>query len=288
MSAIMCSRCAAPLSLEAAKGHVPCPHCGALNVPDGAEPDAFSSEPSVNPDDKSSFRIGCVVIICFAGLLVGLIVWIAGCPRQPGKMASSSSAPKAKILFKPSELRDPSSRGWMPLEVAPPAKGYAAFEAVANLPWALAIAQQWAPDARLERIDVDRLRPDGTLNTQDDPESRAFYRFLSPSLLAEYRRQADLGKTELKTSLHLNVKMGGVEAASFPQAPGDDPVPPYPELLPMPKILEAIDAKGQLPQKPYYNGMMIFSKNWGWYWSLATLSNQDRIPIVTAKDGALK
>jgi hypothetical protein len=282
MSAIMCSRCSAPLPLEAAKGEVACPHCGALNIPDGVIPEGASTEP--NPDDKSNLIIGSVVIIILLGLLTGLMVWIKGCPAQA---PSSSSA--AKTLFKPSDLKDPKNGGWLPLDVAPPAKGYAAFEAVANLPWALAIAQQWAPDARLERIDVDRLRPDGTLNAQDDPESRTFYRFLSPSLLAEYRRQADLGKTELKTALHLNVKNGGVEALTLSQAPSDNnPVPPYPELLSLPKILEAIDAKGKLPKKPYYNGMMIFSKDWGWYWSLTTLSNQDRIPTVIAKDGVMK
>jgi hypothetical protein len=172
------------------------------------------------------------------------------------------------------------------LDVAPPPKGYAAFEAVENLPWALAIAQQWELDARIERIDVDRLRPDGTMNVQDDPESKAGYRFLSPGLLTEYQRQADLGKTDLKTGLFLNVKKSGVEALTHSQAP-NEPVPPYPEAMPLPQILAAIAAKGKLPQKPYFSGYMIFSKNWGWIWYLNTLSRQERIPIVNAKDGTL-
>ena len=33
MSAILCSQCSAPLSVEAAQGHVPCKFCGAVNAP---------------------------------------------------------------------------------------------------------------------------------------------------------------------------------------------------------------------------------------------------------------
>ena len=77
----------------------------------------------------------------------------------------------------------------------PPAGGYGAVDAVAALPWALAIAQAWQGDARLERIDVTRLRPDGTVNLQDDGEASLTYRFVSPGARKALRDQARLRAT---------------------------------------------------------------------------------------------
>src|SRR5690606_3970027 len=112
---------------------------------------------------------------------------------MPGAIATLSSAlsPSARTT---DQLKDLPA-GYHALDVAPPAGGYGALDAVAALPWALTIAQAWAADARLERIDVARMRPDGTLNVQDDAEASVTYRFKSPSKLAAYREQARLSSS---------------------------------------------------------------------------------------------
>ncbi len=99
--------------------------------------------------------------------------------------------------------------GFHPLNVTPPPSGYASLDAVAALPWAVTIAQAWANDARLERIDVERLHPDGLLNVADDEEAHVTYRFVSPNRMSDLRRRADLSaNAEVQTEFWVRVQNG--------------------------------------------------------------------------------
>ena len=82
-----------------------------------------------------------------------------------------------------------------PLDIAPPASGYPSFDAIAALPWAPTIAQAWVDDARLDRIDIVRLRADGLIDVANDRDAEVIYRFVSPDRIKELRRRADRQRT---------------------------------------------------------------------------------------------
>lgn len=124
------------------------------------------------------------LIIAAAVALVGGILAVVATARRPEAAVARATAPRPAPApsgpLRVSDLGAPRIGSHM-LDVAPPAQGYGAVDPVAQIPWALAIAQGWAEDARLERVDVERLRPDGTANVADDPQGSLGYRFLSPA-----------------------------------------------------------------------------------------------------------
>ncbi|MBK8725642.1 MAG: hypothetical protein IPL96_06195 [Holophagaceae bacterium] len=198
---------------------------------------------------------------------------------------------KARVPF-PTNLKAPvrpgelsADRGWQTLDCAPPPGGAGSLEAVAAIPWAVSLAQGWRKDARLERVDVDRLRPDGLVNARDDEAASVMYRFLSPSLLEEQRRQADLGKSDVKAGLFIEIKQGAVRALVTGASSRQELLPPHPASLPLKGVLEGLDRAGQLPAKPFFSGYLIYLEREGWVWYLNTLSRQESMPRARASDG---
>jgi hypothetical protein len=176
-------------------------------------------------------------------------------------------------------------RGRRPLEVAPPAAGFARFDPAAELPWAMAIARAWSKDARLERIDATRIRPDGTLDLANDPEAEALYRFVSPSRIAEYWRQADVSSEVRAEHEFWVVASKGLTLGQLltPRPPSRDAAPPPPEVLSLAKMMER--SRRKRPDRPFFKGYMIHSAGEGWVWYLSTLSGRESIPRVRARDG---
>jgi len=134
-------------------------------------------------------------------------------------------------------------------------------------------------------VDANRLRPDGLVNARDDEAASGLYRFLSPSLLEEQRRQADLGKSEVQAGLFIEIKQGGIKALVTTGRHRDEFLPPHPASLPLKGILDSLDRAGKLPAKPFYSGYLIYLKDEGWVWYLSTLARQESIPRVRAADG---
>src|SRR5262245_37829581 len=130
--------------------------------------------------------------------------------------ATSGRAAPATLTL---EDLDDLSPGYHTLAAAPPPVEYAGFDAIAALPWALTIAQAWVNDARLDRVDVVRVQPDGLLNVADDQEAEVIYRFVSPERIRELRRRADVSaNATVQTEFWVRVK-GGQTSVLAPTTP---------------------------------------------------------------------
>jgi hypothetical protein len=290
-----CASCGAPLGEIAADAiSVPCEFCGAVNEPTimqrGVHRVHVVLDASVGRTVRRASAAGAVVSV-FVGLVVlaGLGAGIFGLwtglhsafpqrvPRLPG-MKALTPASLAELL---------PVRGRQPVQVAPPAGGYALFDPVTQIPWALAIAQGWAPDARLERIDVTGLAPHGLVDASRGSEGEVMYRFLSPARIEAYWKQADV-RTDVRAQVEMWViaRGGGalVQTLTSPPSRGASGSP-APAVLRMADLLER--SRPRLPPRPYYKGYMIFSGGEGWVWYLSTLSGRESIPRIRASDGRM-
>jgi hypothetical protein len=180
--------------------------------------------------------------------------------------------------------------GYHALQVAPPAGGYGSVEPIAALPWALAIAQAWNPDARLERIDVSRLRPDGTLNVQDDAEASLTYRFGSRSTAAALREQAQLqSSAEAGVGLWVRIQRGQPQVYSDVARGSslrEGTNAPYPDAEALTSLLERPAVTRLRGDLPFLNGYLIHIGDEGWVWYFSSLANESK-PRVRARDGAV-
>lgn len=291
MKARQCQRCGAPL--PEAEGPVTCAYCGMAYDPTTAFRPNVAVKLPPGAGRKLLWFVAAMVLIPVLGVALvtcGIFVTAnkaidsakAGLSgRREGLKASILAAAKAKV--KPSELT--AGRGWQGLDVADPPGGAGNLDAVAAIPWAVSLAQAWRPDARLERVDVEKVRPDGLVNARDDEAASVMYRFRSPALLEEQRRQMDLGKSDVQAGLFLEVKQGAVRALVTSVHDPREELPPHPASLPLKAILENLDRAGKLPAKPFYGGYLIHLEREGWVWYLHTLARQDSIPRARASDG---
>lgn len=294
MKARQCQRCGAPL--PEADGPVTCAYCGMAYDPTSA----FRPNVSVKLPPGAGRRVmwillatALIPVVAIALVTCGILVTAnkavdaakagLGGSREgrEGLKASILAAAKAKV--RPSELV--AGRGWQALDVADPPGGAGNLDAVAAIPWAVSLAQGWRSDARLERVDVAKVRPDGLVNARDDEAASVMYRFRSPSLLEEQQRQMDLGKSDVQAGLFLEVKQGAVRGLVTSVHDPREALPPHPASLSLKAIFEGLDHAGRLPAKPFYGGYLIHLRDDGWVWYLHTLSRQDEVPRVRAADG---
>jgi hypothetical protein len=179
--------------------------------------------------------------------------------------------------------------GYHALQAAAPAGGYGALDPTAALSWALAIAQAWEADARLERIDVARLRPEGTVNVADDRQSSVTYRFQSPARQQALREQARLSSSaQSATGLWVRVKSGRPDVyVDVRSAAGvDGAVAPHPRAMHVASLLGVAAVRHALDGAPFVDGYMIHIEDEGWVWYFRTLDGQS-LPRVRASDGAV-
>jgi len=200
--------------------------------------------------------------------------------------ATTGRAAPAALTLK--DLGD-LSPGYHALE-APPPMGYSTFDAVAALPWAQTIAQAWVGDARLERLDVVRLRTDGLIDAADE-EAEATYRFVSPDRLRELRRRADLSaNANVQTEFWVRVKNSQTSVVApetaaallaFRDHEGLPPEPPH--ALPLAATFTKLAARPQFKAQ-FYKGYLLYTENDGWVWFFSTLSGEP-LPRVRSVDG---
>jgi hypothetical protein len=230
-----------------------------------------------------------IVLIAVSG--AGFGIWSAIDSARPGFLRAlpelSKSLPKVAGL-RPYTLADlPQMNAWgrQALDVPPPAGGYASFDPVDQLPWALRIAQAWSKDARLDRIDASRIRPDGTVDAATDADAEVMYRFLSPSRMAKYWREAD-SRADAKADCELWViaKQGTAAVQLLSSRPHQEKVPPHPKVASLRTIVTRNQKR--LASRPFYNAYMIHSGGRdGWVWYMTTLSGRDNLPRLRASDG---
>lgn len=234
--------------------------------------------------------IGFAVLIALVPLVMGLFVaWRAVDAVVPAVRTAVDNTPAAPVRRTTAALKD-LPRGYHALDVAPPTGGYSALDAVGALPWAVAIAQAWEPDARITRIDVDRLRPDGTINVADDAEAVLRYRFVSARRAESLRQQARLrSDAEEAVGFWVQVKAGQPQVfADVTRASSlrDDELPGYPDSLGLPQLFARPAVRAQAADLPFLKGYLIALPREGWVWYFSSLANESR-PRVRARDGAV-
>lgn len=183
------------------------------------------------------------------------------------------------------ELATLTTFGWYPLDVPPPPGGFAAFEPVAALPWAMDIARAWASDAVLTRIDIGRVDTTGVVDLGG--ETTSGYRFSSPGRQQRWKQETDAGaKSPTRVGLMLQLQGGTVRAlVEEGRNSNDRPAPPPEKVLPLPEVLTRAKARRSgVPERPFYSGYMIHLPREGWVWYFSAPSG-DSFPRARATDG---
>lgn len=297
MRPLKCPNCGAPVELPEGQDQVACPFCGAAFLAEKGNP-SRSIRIDARGVGEGLRHLARGVVLVGVGLTVlgiGAAVLLLRSPsRAPRSMAPTIRvnpvAPKKALALE--DLAKLDKSGEFEIEVAPPPGGFAALDGAAALPWALTIAQRWAADARPTRIDVTRMRPDGTVNASDDAAASVLWRFQSPSRVAAFRERANLeASAQGRFELFLSVRSGKVRVQSTETSSAFlrtlDQVPPFPTVPDLTATLPIASRSAAFPRVPFYSGYLIHLKDEGWCWYLSTLSGEPSIPRVRARDGRL-
>lgn len=319
MPTLQCRHCAAPLPESAASGPVTCPYCQTVNEPTTAvqAPRALSAE-----DQKAAFKeaikeeieerilhgrpgaplplpspapprprslgdslrgcltgCGCLVVLLGGALLYGFI-------KDPGAVARGFRQFAGGGL-RPSDLREITSHEPVPLKVAPPDQGFQAFDPGRDLAWLTALAQGWAPDARLLRLRVVRLRADGAADLAGDPLAEVDAVFDAPAALARSLAGQARSYRQVNTGLELRIARGQVQARLQWGGPRPAPRPGLASPLPVARLFGMLKEARRLPAQPLYNGSLVCDPKAGWTWAFQGLGDPAPIPRVRAQDGAI-
>ena len=172
--------------------------------------------------------------------------------------------------------------GWKVLETPAPPGGFADFDPVAGIPWAMAIARAWASDAALIRVDVGRVAATGAVDLSGEQGSG--YRFLSPGRRQRWINETDAGSKSL-TATGLMIDIKGGEVRALPHDERQEIAPPAPASLPLDELLERARRGRGFEDKPYYAGYLIHLPREGWVWYFRAISGTSGYPRVRARDG---
>lgn len=311
MKSLTCPSCGAPLEVEEGSPFFACSFCGATVAPT-QQIRAVRQPPRITVEvgDRSGRRrptpaqaLGCGALVAALILGIGAFVFVRarGIERSVRQSIATATRHLETTSFRREEaampvarLAEPAFSGKHLLAATAPPTGFGTFEPVASLPWALAIAQVWSRDAKIQRVDVDRLRPDGTLNVQDDPEAEVTYRFVSPSRFEALREKMNLEKNPRgDQEFWVEIQAGKVyafELQTLSQMVSDDDAQEiaalaWPKSLPLTQILPALGKRRGFPAVPFFQGYLIRLEDEGWCWYLSTLSGSPDIPRVRARDG---
>lgn len=294
MKARRCQGCGAPL--PAADPHEPvrCTFCDLLHDRSGPASDRVSVSIGVPPRPAPRWvfwLIAAIVLLTIVPTAIGIFVaWRAASAVIPAAMTTATDrTPARPVARTTADLRDLPG-GHHALDVAQPAGGYGAVDAVAALPWAMAIAQAWDADARLTRIDVNRLRPDGTINVLDDADATLRYRFISPGRVEALRQQGRL-RADAEAVVEFWVTVNAGQAQVFGRETSatslrDTALPAHPQAMALPALFSRTAVQRLADGLPFLNGYLIALEREGWAWYFSSLANESR-PRVRARDGAV-
>lgn len=292
-----CAGCGAPLAPGEPGTPVRCTFCGMIHDPaSAATPVAPAGQKSAARVTFTGLRLAVPVFLAAILVPVGLMVYSAvrGGDSLVRTAADAITAAATTGRAAPATLTltdlDDLSPGYHTLDAAPPSSGYASLDAIGALPWAVTIAQAWVGDARLDRIDVVRVQPDGLVNVADDREAEVTYRFVSPDRVKELRRRADLSaNANVQTEFWVRVK-GGQASVIAPTTPAallafrDHEGAPaeHPSALPLAATFAKLAGRPQF-NAPFYKGYLLHLEGEGWVWYFSTLSGEP-LPRVRSTD----
>jgi hypothetical protein len=305
-----CAGCGSPLPETAAlETQVKCSFCGLVN--DLADAGSSRRPLTINVDvgsagGSAAGRTVAAVVVLGIALVSGLVFYTVHTAMRPvndvvrtvtnqvpqlTQMAEVTRAAqnlKNPAKVKPSDLKS-GTLGWAELDVPAPSSGWAAFEPVTDLRWATDIARAWQADARLTRIDVDRLKDTGTIDVSAGPDNAAGYRFESPSQIGAWERIADRD-SHAAVGYELMIKLAEqkVKALVVKGEPRTDR-PPTEEVdsHPLPELLALAAKDPHFAPHPFFEGYMVHLEREGWVWYLQSLSRRESEPRIRARDGAL-
>lgn len=301
-SARLCASCGSPLP-EVPPGvrQAKCRFCGVVN--DFAAGGAAPITIAIDPADAARVvrRAGGVaamvvfvpVAIALAAAGFGLYMSIRTVsPAAESASVSTALSTAARAVRRsvaPADLAKTGNSGWQTLDVVPPSSGWATFEPVGDLNWAMAIAKAWRPDARLTRIDLSRLTPQGTVNLAGSADDSAGYRFESPSQREEWIRSARQGEAKPRAGYELMLKLSqqAVTSLATQGTPLTREQPPPPaDILPLVQLMPIARRKPAFAEPSFFDGYMIYNEREGWVWYLTGRGFDESLPRLRARDGA--
>lgn len=317
MRAAQCPQCGATLPATRPEGRLTCEFCGSVLE---ATPPRSRVPPAADDRDatvRAAMALGRRLLLVFlvaiagVGLLVWSVVhavtrWVSAAARRPlPRIEIEADGPLAPADLATSRFSGREVR----LDAAPPLGGFADVDAALNLPWALTLAQAWKRDVRLDRADVERMRPDGTANCRDDADAEVRYRFVSPERVEELERQRDLADgVEGEWELWVTIRRGAVwvrtiRSRSLPpyverytasvrervaSAAGEVRLlPPFPAVPPLRQIVARAAQDRRWVARPFYKAYLLYAPDRGWAWSIGGLAGRDNFPWIRASDGKM-
>jgi hypothetical protein len=285
-----CQGCGATLGEPAAGTTlVTCQFCGLAHDATATFP-ALTSAPTGSQRSRSANRLIVAVVLVVVALIVAsamvpalLGLWIAKTAIEHTTPDLTARLDDAKKPIPPGDLASaPQGGGWKVLATTPPEGGFADFDPVASLPWAMAIGRAWASDAVLTRIDVGRVSATGVVDLGG--EAGSGYRFVSPGRHQRRIGDADAGGRSL-TATGLMLEIKGTQVRALPHEERAVAGVPAPASLPLVEILERARGGRDFEDKPYYSGYLIHLPREGWVWYFRALAGTTGYPRVRASDG---
>jgi hypothetical protein len=309
-----CAGCGGPLP-DTAPGvtSITCQFCGIVN-----DLPADASKPAVVHIDigKATAQVGRTVrwvglaVVAMVGVGIAVPVWLAMRPvatainevrtavgevekhtpvRTPPVVPSRSTASARAKPIAPADLATVSGGGWREVDAPAPPGGWATIDPVRGMEWAMSIARGWAPDARLTRVDVERVSAAGVADVSTAPDEAVGYRFVSPARIVEWEKRAERElKAETGYELMMRAVAGKLTANVIVGRPPKRELPARaPDSLPLADVLARARKTGRFADYPFYSGYLIYLEREGWVWYLNSLSRRESIPRVRARDGAV-
>jgi hypothetical protein len=299
MSARRCAGCGGPLPQTPPETRqITCTFCGIVNDLAHAGQQPVTINVDVGGAARAASKAGrIIVLVVFAGIAIALLATAFVLQRAFGptgdvvKTVTDQARAVVKGGLAPADLATASELGWHTVNAPATATGFAQFDPVANLQWAMEIARAWAPDARLTRIDANKLSPAGVVDAKADATASAGYRFESPSRIEEWSKLADRDSTaKAQYELMLKITQGTVTALVGRGRPSSSrEVPPATaHTQRLGTLIETAVKHGKgFVEYPFYNAYMIHLEQEGWVWYFQSLSQRASLPRVRARDGAV-
>ena len=231
--------------------------------------------------------IAIVLAVVLVPTAVGLYVAYRATTEVTTRVRETTDAVRQQVADRNrplalTELGTIAEYAWKVVDAAPPPGGFASFDPVAALPWAMSIAHAWAPDAVLTRIDVGRVSSTGVVDLAGDTPSG--YRFHSPARLLRWKQETD-GGTKSTTASGMMLQVQGTTVRVLMETNArEEPAAPAPASLGLADLLTKARAGRGFSDRPFYAGYMIFLPREGWAWYFRAPSG-DSFPRVRAKDG---
>lgn len=286
-----CSGCGAALGAPTDDDlTIVCTFCGLrhdINAPGSGGPAPVVIELGPGMRRANGLIVGTVLAIVALSVAGGLYVSYRAAAEATTRVtdatrATQERAAERRRALAPAELSRLTEFAWKTIDVPPPPGGFAAFDPVASMPWALDIAHAWATDAVITRIDIDRVAATGAVAL--DGEATGGYRFASPARADRAKREADTGVTGA-TATGMMLQLRGAEVRVLMESDRVDDLPPTaPASLPLAEVLERARRGRGFGDRPFYAGYLIPLPREGWVWYFRSLSGES-FPRVRARDG---